>query len=102
MINQILRSDDYTGETTWCFADGSQYTIEIPRIIEPEQFERVQNRLERNKKLSTRNAKWIYLVAGNLEMWRVRQYHERKLSQLPLQHGTGWLAQTPHETHALS
>jgi len=67
VINRILRSEDYLGEATWCFADGSQYTIEIPHIIEPEQFERVQNRLERNKKLSTRNAKWVYLLQGILK-----------------------------------
>jgi DNA invertase Pin-like site-specific DNA recombinase len=64
IITSILRAEDYTGKATWNFGDGTAYTIEIPRIIEPEQFERVQDRIERNKKLSTRNAKGVYLLQG--------------------------------------
>lgn len=67
VLIQILRCEDYTGTTTWRFGDGSEYTIEIPRIIEPEQFARVQDRLKRNKKLSTRNSKHIYILHGLLK-----------------------------------
>lgn len=67
VICQILRSADYTGTTTWRFGDGSEYTIEIPQIIDPEQFARVQDRLERNKKLSTRNSKHVYVLHGLLK-----------------------------------
>jgi len=48
------------------FGDGPAYSIEILRIIEPEQFNRVQSRIERNKKLATRNAKGVYLLQGML------------------------------------
>jgi DNA invertase Pin-like site-specific DNA recombinase len=67
VLCQILRSEDYTGATTWRFTDGTEYTIEIPRIIEPEQFNRVQKRLESNKKLSMRNSKHIFLLHGILK-----------------------------------
>lgn len=67
VIIQILRSSDYTGATTWRFGDGSEYTIEIPRIIEPEQFARVQDRLEKNKKLSLRNCNHVYVLHGLLK-----------------------------------
>jgi DNA invertase Pin-like site-specific DNA recombinase len=64
IISSILRAEDYTGKATWNFGDGTAYTIEIPRIVEPEQFARVQERVERNKKLATRNAKGVYLLQG--------------------------------------
>ena len=64
IINKILRCNDYTGQATWTFGDGEEYTIEIPQIIKKDQFKRVQTRLDTNKKLSTRNAKTIYLLQG--------------------------------------
>jgi DNA invertase Pin-like site-specific DNA recombinase len=64
IITSILRAEDYTGKATWHFGDGTSYSIEIPRIIEPEQFERVQVRVDQNKKLASRNAKGVYLLQG--------------------------------------
>ena len=63
-LSRILRARDYTGRTVWRFGDGTEYEIEIPQIIDPELFERVQSRVERNKVLSTRNSKGVYLLQG--------------------------------------
>jgi DNA invertase Pin-like site-specific DNA recombinase len=67
VIMVILKCEDYTGRGTWSFGDGTEYEIEIPRIIEPEQFARVQARIERNKALATRHAKGVYLLQGIAE-----------------------------------
>jgi len=67
VIYNVLRSESYTGRLTYHFADGVEYTIEIPQIIEPDQYERVQARMARNKTTSKRNAKWVYLLQGILE-----------------------------------
>ena len=64
ILNKILRCRDYTGTATWKFGDGTSYTIKIPQIISPEQYERVQQRMDANKRLSTRNAKTVYLLQG--------------------------------------
>jgi hypothetical protein len=64
LIHSILRSEDYAGRAVWHFSDGTEYATEIPQIISREQWERVQNRRARNKKLSTRNARGIYLLQG--------------------------------------
>jgi DNA invertase Pin-like site-specific DNA recombinase len=66
VIHSILRSEDYTGRAIWNFGNGTEYAIEIPQIIPREQWKRVQNRRERNKQLSTRNARGIYLLQGIL------------------------------------
>jgi len=62
MIYSILRAEDYTGVATWKFGDGTSMSIEIPSIIPRELWERNQGRLERNKRLSTRNADGVYLL----------------------------------------
>jgi DNA invertase Pin-like site-specific DNA recombinase len=67
VIMVILKCKDYTGRATWSFGDGTEYEIEIPRIIEPEQFARVQARIERNKALATRHAKGVYNLQGIAE-----------------------------------
>jgi hypothetical protein len=64
VIALILRAEEYTGTLTWHFAGGSDHTIEIPQIIEPEQWKRVQQRLDRNKMLATRNSKGLYMLQG--------------------------------------
>lgn len=63
-IGEILRADEYIGKATWNFEDGTSYTIDIPQIVTLEQFKRVQERLEKNKVLSTRHAKGVYLLQG--------------------------------------
>ena len=65
-IYGILNSKEYTGSLSWRFADGEEYTIEIPLIITLEQWQRVQARLKRNQRLSTRNARGVYLLQGLL------------------------------------
>jgi DNA invertase Pin-like site-specific DNA recombinase len=64
LIHKILRAEAYTGRLTYRFADGTKHTIEIPQIVRPEVWERVQERIDRNKALSTRNARGIYLLQG--------------------------------------
>lgn len=67
VLYSILRSESYTGKLTYHFSDGADYTIEIPHIIEPEQYWRVQARMARNKTTSRRNANWVYLLQGIVE-----------------------------------
>jgi DNA invertase Pin-like site-specific DNA recombinase len=64
VILKILKAECYTGRATWNFGDGTEIGIEIPQIITPEQFERVQAKIEQNQSLATRNAKGIYLLQG--------------------------------------
>lgn len=88
LIIDILRCKDYLGQATWSFGDGCEYTIDIPRIIEPEQWQRVQSKLDENKVLSTRNAHGVYLLQGILycgdckRMMRVNgvNYHQKRLA----------------------
>jgi hypothetical protein len=55
-------------------------SIEIPAIISIDQWERVQARIERNKWLSTRNAKFTYLLQGLLYCGDCgRMMHVRRL-----------------------
>jgi hypothetical protein len=67
LISRILRSDAYLGKATWTFNDGTIFYVDIPQIIEPELWRIVQKRVERNKVLSTRNAKGVYLLQGLLK-----------------------------------
>ena len=64
LIYQILRAEFYTGRLTWNFGDGTEIAIEIPAIIPRHIWEQNKARLERNKQLSTRNAKGVYLLQG--------------------------------------
>jgi len=64
VIFKVLRCRDYTGVATWDFGDGNPISIEIPRIIDPEQWERVQEQVKRNKWLATRKSKGVYLLQG--------------------------------------
>lgn len=66
VVCEILRSEDYTGKATWHFDNGTSYTIEIPQIITPEQWLRVQKRMDSNKARATRNADGVYLLQGIL------------------------------------
>ena len=69
----ILNSKEYTGTLTWRFADGDEYTIDIPQIITLDQWQRVQAKLERNQRLSTRNARGVYLLQGLLHCGECRR-----------------------------
>jgi DNA invertase Pin-like site-specific DNA recombinase len=62
VITEILYSPDYLGTATWEFGNGVEMTIEIPRIIEPDQWNRVRKRLDNNKRLCERNTKGIYIL----------------------------------------
>jgi hypothetical protein len=64
LIGRILRTEEYLGKATWRFSNVTTYTLEIPQIIENDLWHRVQSRLDRNKQLSRRNAKGIYLLQG--------------------------------------
>jgi DNA invertase Pin-like site-specific DNA recombinase len=64
VIYAILRAEDYTGIATWNFGDGTAMSIEIPTIISRDLWKRNQARLDRNRRLSTRNAKGVYLLQG--------------------------------------
>ena len=64
IVYEILQAIGYIGIATWNFGDGTTMSIEIPAIIERELWERNQARIERNKRLSTRNAKGVYLLQG--------------------------------------
>lgn len=66
VLGNILHSPDYMGQATYRFTDGSEYSIEIPYIIEPDQWHRVQAQIEKNKIFSERNAKDVYLLKGIL------------------------------------
>ncbi|MBN1661576.1 MAG: recombinase family protein [Anaerolineae bacterium] len=67
VIFKVVTCPDYMGAATWDFGDGERVSIEIPRIIEPEQWERVQERMEGNKQLATRNSRGVYLLQGLAE-----------------------------------
>jgi site-specific DNA recombinase len=64
LIGRILRQVEYLGKATWRFNDGKTFELDIPPIIEPALWHRVQDRIDRNKQLSTRNAQGIYLLQG--------------------------------------
>jgi DNA invertase Pin-like site-specific DNA recombinase len=66
LISRLLRTEDYMGKAVWMFADGSEYSVDIPQIVTPQQWKRVQSRREQNKAQSTRNAKGVYLLQGIL------------------------------------
>ncbi len=66
VVCDVLRSEDYTGKATWNFDNGTSYIIEIPQIITPEQWQRVQKRMDANKARATRNANGVYLLQGIL------------------------------------
>lgn len=88
VIGYILHSKEYTGYTIFRFSDGDEYTIEIPRIIEPDQWERVQKQIEKNKVRSERNAKTVFLLKNILYCaycnhaltGRTANYHYRRLA----------------------
>jgi len=66
VIYGILHARDYTGAATWHFGDGTNITIEIPAVVDCALWKRNQARIERNKTLSTRNAKGAYLLQNLL------------------------------------
>jgi len=66
IIYNIIQSEDYTGTATWKFGDGTRMSIDIPPIISYDLWKRNQARLEKDKELSPRNAKGIYLLQGML------------------------------------
>jgi len=66
LISSMLRCEDYTGKATWHFDDGTEYTIIIPQIITPELWQRVQEKVDKNKIMATRNERGVYLLQGIL------------------------------------
>ena len=61
-LSRLLRNPAYKGELTYTFTDGSIFTIEIPAIITPEQWERVQAQRVENTLFAERNTKGIFLA----------------------------------------
>lgn len=59
LLRRLLRDDTYTGKATWRFKDGKSYVVDIPQIITPEQFNRVQRMIEDRKTKSPRNTKAV-------------------------------------------
>jgi DNA invertase Pin-like site-specific DNA recombinase len=66
VILKILKAECYTGRAVWRWADGKEMEIEIPQIVTPEQWARVQERVQSNKQLATRHAMGVYLLQGLL------------------------------------
>lgn len=61
IIGLILRAEDYTGHATWTFSDGQAISIDIPRIVEPEQFKRIGRKLDANVSTnSPRNTRHVF------------------------------------------
>lgn len=54
VIGKILRSRDYIGQATYRFSDGVEYIVEIPQIITPKQWSRVQRKLTARIQTATR------------------------------------------------
>lgn len=61
-LSRLLRNPAYKGELTYTFADGSTYTIQIPALITPEQWSRVQAQKSENRLFAQRNTKGIFLA----------------------------------------
>jgi hypothetical protein len=90
-IYGILNSKEYTGSLTWQFGDGDEYTIEIPQIIPLEQWQRIQAKMDRNQRLSIRNARGVYLLQGLLhcaECGRLTSTNAQDYSYHKLANGT--------------
>jgi DNA invertase Pin-like site-specific DNA recombinase len=66
IIGSILRSRDYTGQATYSFSDGNSFTVEIPQIIDPGQWQRVQQKLTERIQLSSRNTKTTWAAVQHL------------------------------------
>lgn len=66
ILYNIIESEDYTGSATWKFGDGTSMSITIPQIISRDLWKRNQDRLQKDKDLSSRNAKGVYLLQGML------------------------------------
>lgn len=65
-ILKILRAEDYTGVATWEFED-RKYTIKVPAIVSREQWERVQKRINNNRRLSSRNSSRVFVFQHLIE-----------------------------------
>lgn len=61
VINEILRCPHYMGKLSWDFDTGPVW-IDIPQIIEPEQWHRVQTQIDDRKRIALRNTKGIYAL----------------------------------------
>lgn len=62
VILRILTTEAYTGRRVWTFETGEAYTVEIPQIIDPPQFERIGRKIAERKTKSKRNTKAIAAV----------------------------------------
>lgn len=61
-ISRLLRNPAYKGELTYTLVNGSIFTLQIPAIITPEQWERVQAQRIDNTLFAIRNTKTIFLA----------------------------------------
>lgn len=61
-LSRVLRNPAYKGELTYTFKDGKSYTIQIPALVTPEQWARVQAQREENTRFAGRNTKGIFLA----------------------------------------
>lgn len=86
-VRRILTRETYIG--TWHFGklnpDENDIPIEVPPIVTPELFAAVMPRLERNRKMSSRNTKHEYLMAKQLtcgccgyKMTGIKRKHKNK------------------------
>jgi hypothetical protein len=70
VILAILGAEDYTGKATWHFSDKFEpivgdMDIDIPQIIDPAQFKRVQKRRAKGQdQRNPRNTKGVFLLQG--------------------------------------
>lgn len=66
IIRKMLRSPDYKGEATYTFEDRQTFTVEIPQIISPEQWARVQRKMTERIQASTRNTKTTWAACQHI------------------------------------
>jgi len=87
IIIKILRAEDYTGVAKWKFKDRT-FTLSIPAIVSREQWERVQKRLDSNRRLSRRKTSKICIIQHLVECGecggkispQVKRYYYGKLA----------------------
>lgn len=61
-VSKILSTPAYKGVLTYTFKNGKSFTLSIPPIVTPEQWERVQAQKKTNTRFCQRNTKGVFLA----------------------------------------
>jgi len=65
VVSQMLKNETYIGR--WRYrAAGEDLLVEVPAIVTEAEFDAARARLEVNKRMSKRNRKYHYLLAGHV------------------------------------